>query len=410
MSTRLLTPFTAVFLIYLASSFIHGPIDPEVLIEVPHWRVGRVAFAPPLVLSGDSPHYLVAVNSLIEDGDFDLANNYRQARSGDWDMGARFRNLKMDRHVDRDQLGRELSVHSPFFSLLLAAFAWPWRNSFWVEPVSIWLTMLVALAGLALFAKKKPQGKQILVLALATPLWCYSRDLWTEPWLMTIWVVLLFTQNLAVLAIAGFLGTLIKCPFALAPMAMGVVMFWKRQYLRGGVLFASGILGLLTAFFFAQYLFQDVDHFSLFHLGTHTFSTNSGGIGASLVGLFQVQYEGVVGLLLGPENGLLWFFPFLAWGVWQFRKGGLFYFPALVFYLFHASYTIWDAGTGFSARFLVPMLPVMVLATLPCERKGRLFKVALAYSLFWALLGGLFPALVYDRTPWGVFSHLLSHF
>ena len=41
-------------------------------------------FSPglPGVRSGDEPHYLVLINSVISDGDFDLANNYRDMHRG----------------------------------------------------------------------------------------------------------------------------------------------------------------------------------------------------------------------------------------------------------------------------------------------------------------------------------------
>ena len=32
--------------------------------------------------TGDEPHYLVLINSVISDGDFDLANNYRDVHRG----------------------------------------------------------------------------------------------------------------------------------------------------------------------------------------------------------------------------------------------------------------------------------------------------------------------------------------
>ena len=36
----------------------------------------------PGVRSGDEPHYLVLIHSVISDGDFDLANNYRDMHRG----------------------------------------------------------------------------------------------------------------------------------------------------------------------------------------------------------------------------------------------------------------------------------------------------------------------------------------
>ena len=52
------------------------------------------------------------------------------------------------------------------------------------------------------------------------------------------------------------------------------------------------------------------------------------------------------------------------------------------------------------------MIPIL-MASVPWSVQGsRLFKGAAIYSLAWGLGGGFFPAIVYDRTPWGVFSHV----
>ena len=383
----------------------------------------------PRVLSGDSPHYLAVVNSLIEDYDFDVSNNYAQAAAGDWDLGWRFRGVSLDHHVDRDRRGRELSTHSPFLPLLLFPLAWPFRGTRWVEPVCVTATLLVSLIGVAAAARllgsssepngdyprnerqdlghnslsyaKETHGQTLkpapflewyVLLALATPLWCYSRDLWTEPWIMALWIGILLSRRLEILSAFSVLATLIKYPFAVVPISMGAVALWRREYRRGLVLISSGVIGLAVASAVIQYLFRDVDHFSWFHSGQH--------LG------FGLPFNGIIGLLLGPENGLLWFFPFLFWGLWEFRRGGELYLPAAMFFLMHAAYQDWQGGTGFSARYLVPMLPIMVKAVRDSRPSGSAFKIAVIYSLLWGMLAGFFPALVYDRTPWGVATHI----
>src|SRR5690606_11465563 len=182
---------------------------------------------------------------------------------------------------------------------------------------------------------------------LVTSLFCYSRDLWTEPWILAIWIGLLFFSHPAASFVLGFLGSVIKYPFALVPFTMGVVHFFKGNRLQGAVLAASSGAGLLTAFLVTQYLFQEVSHFSLFHVGTH-----SGASPKPVIGL--------VGTFFHPRDGLFPFFPLLAWGVWSFRKGGALYLPAIAYFLVHALYAGWGGGTGFSSRYLVPMLPLLI--------------------------------------------------
>ncbi len=207
---------------------------------------------------------------------------------------------------------------------------------------------------------------------------------------------LLVWEKPVLLGVLAALGTLIKYPFALVPISMVLMAFGRGDHQRGWTLGGSALAALLLVVGTVQYLFQDVDHFSLFHSGIHAG--------------FDWPWDGLAGLLLGPENGILFFSPFLAWGLWNFRKGGDVYLPAMVFFLFHATYQDWAGGTGFSARYLVPALPGMILAVKEGRPRGWVFKTALVYSFFWGLAAGLFPSLVYDRTPWEVILHVANFF
>ena len=361
----------AVIFLYLFSGLVHTTIDTGSLQGLAHLRIGPVVLAPPLVLSGDSPHYLVSVNSLIEDGDFDLANNYRQAEQGDWDLGARFRGVQIDHHADRDRLGRERGTHSPFFALLLAVVTWPFRGTAWVEPVCIWVTQIVTLAGLLWFGRRFSLGSPwLLALALATPLWCYSRDLWTEPWVASIWIAMLHCRSSARVSLLGFSGALLKYPFAVVPIAMGCVAIWEKRFRDGCSLIASAALALVVTVLSVQYLFWEVGHFSFFHSGSH--------LG------FDWPFDGMFGLLLSPSKGILWFFPFLAWGLWALRHSRplSMYVPLMAFFLLHAFYEEWQAGTGLAGRYLVPTLPLLVMAVARSSPQGVLFRAGLIWSFF----------------------------
>ena len=387
----------AVILLYLFSGLVHTTIAPGAFDGLVHLRIGPLVLAPPLVLSGDSPHYLVSVNSLVEDGDFDLANNYQQAEQGDWDLGARFRGVQIDHHADRDRLGRERGTHSPFFALLLAAVTWPFRGTAWVEPICIWMTQIVTLAGLLLLGRRWSLGSPwLLALALATPLWCYSRDLWTEPWVTSIWIVMLHCRGPAAASLLGFLGALLKYPFAVVPIAMGCVAIWEKRLKDGCALIASGALALIVTVLSVGYLFREVDHFSFFHSGSH--------LG------FDWPFDGTLGLLLSPSKGILWFFPFLAWGLWELRrrKSISIYVPLMAFFLLHAFYEEWQAGTGLAGRYLVPTLPLLVMAVARSLPQGVLFRASLVWSALWGMLAGLLPALVQDRNPWQVVTHVVD--
>lgn len=391
-------------LVWLGSTLVTGPVNPMAASSNWHWRVGPIFLGRPIVTSGDSPHYLVITNSLIEDHDLDLGNNYRQVGEGDWDAGTRVRGTAFGGHTDVDSDGRALSIHPAFRPLLMALVAWPFRGTEWVESIAIWTTLLGTIGGLALLAATSPgRTKWLMALAFATPLWNYARDLWAESWMAVAWIMLLTCESPWVLGIAAFGGSLVKYPFAVVPLTMALLAVWKGDRRRAIVLAGSTAAALLAAFLFTQWLFADVNHFSLFHQGTRH---RPGGEPFKLSVLSPVR--GTVGLLLDPRRGLLPFCPFLFWGLPELRKGGYRYLPFITFFLLHASYTGWQGGSGFSARFLVPALPVLVWAVADRAPRGTLFNLALGYSLFWGCLGGFLPVAVLDRTPWEAVRFLVA--
>ena len=65
---------------------------------------GRFAPEPAQALSGDEPHYLLTVNSLLFDRDLSLGDDYRRARWGGLEAGRNFSGKPLDHHtivVDR---------------------------------------------------------------------------------------------------------------------------------------------------------------------------------------------------------------------------------------------------------------------------------------------------------------------
>jgi len=246
-----------------------------------------------------------------------------------------------------------------------------------------------------------------LLLAFATPLWCYSRDLWTEPWTAASWAALLLFRNHWALFGIAFSGVLLRYPFSVVVLVAGLVFLWKGERKRAIALAAGGGLALVLSFCVAQYVYADTGHFSLLHASHHVAGSGPGERSFLLVP-FRLQLSGLYGLLIDPGNGLLVFSPFLAWGLWRFRKGGILYLPAIGHFLLIAFYWDWQGGSTFSARYLVPMLPVTVLGVSEQRPRSIVFKVLVAWSIVWAVVGGLAPALVYDRSPVDVFSHLLE--
>ncbi len=398
-------PLPLIAVVFFLSSLVTGPLDPKTAADSFHWRVGPIYVGRPVSFWGDTPHYLLIVNSIIEDGDFDVANNYAQAEQGDWDQGTRFKGKPIDHHVDRDTVGQELSYHAPFLPLLLAAFCWPFRETQWVESVCIWLTLAVSIISLGFLSKRFSKGNSIvLLLAFATPLWCYSRDVWTEPWIMAAWILMLTFSNPWVQAVAAIAGILFKYSFAVVPATFALVAIYRKDWRRALIIGGASVVAVLFAFGFIQLLFRHTDHFSLFHLGAHGLPGQRERFGP-----FTLRSAGLIGLLLSPKDGILPFSPFLAWGFWNFRRGGAVFLPALSFFALHGFYYGWKAGSGFSARYLVPMLPVMVYGAVLSGRRPRsLFWVFVIYSAVVCGIAGLLPSAAYDRSVPEIFGFLWS--
>ena len=348
-----------IFIVYWASSLVQAPVTKPLEIALPHLVLGPVIVSPPLVLSGDSPHYLVIVNSLLSDGDLDVSNNYLQAEKGSLDAGTRFRGKSLDHHVDHAKGGREYSWHSPYLPLLLAAFAWPLRGTPWVEPACIWLTMLAGIATIWLFGlliesrclkdRSGSAGAQsLLLLALATPLWCYSRDLWTEAWLAAAWTALLLVRTPLASFFICFVGILLRYPFGLVTGLTGAILWLQKQRRLAVAMLSSSFIAGAVAVLVAQYVYRDTGHFSLLHFGYHVDPVR----GAHVLGPFGFQLDGLWGVFLHPTEGVLTFTPFLAWGLWAWRKGGQAYLPAIAYYLLISQF---QAGWGGGHRFLVTL-------------------------------------------------------
>ncbi len=386
-------------IVYALGSLIAGPVLPGRPSAVAHWQLGPIYLGRPVVTWGDSPHYLVMVHSLLDGHDLDLRDDYDHARAGGFAVGTRFRGFALDRHVETDRQGRELSFHPPFLAMLLAPVAWPFRGGEWVESVCIWSVIAVTLLGIAWCARlEELDGRWLAALAFATPLAVYARDVGTEAVQATAWAGLLVLESPVALAALTIAAVLVKATFAVVPMALGLVLILQGARRRGLVLIAATLAGVGIAVGFAQWLYRDADHFSLLHLaGAHMYPSRT---------RWAFHADGVVGLLFGPENGLLPFAPFLALGAVALVRDPRLFVPALAFFLLHANYGGWRAGSGVSARYLVPMLPVLVIAVARARPRGRLPAALLVYSGVVCGLAALLPVAAYDKTPWGMIVFL----
>jgi len=59
----------------------------------------RFAPSEPAVSTGDEPHYLIIISSILRDGDLSVGNNYESARLGGGDAGEAYKGFNLDHHT-----------------------------------------------------------------------------------------------------------------------------------------------------------------------------------------------------------------------------------------------------------------------------------------------------------------------
>ncbi|HWZ90870.1 MAG TPA: hypothetical protein VNW92_18540, partial [Polyangiaceae bacterium] len=378
----------------------------------------------PLITSGDEPHYLVMINSLINDGDLDLDNDYLSARQGSLETGRRRAGAPLDRHVEyyaadgtpyqwsdvfeypKDDPARpgeaslvprlkpgakqdfsghpQYSQHPPGLALLLAPVLYPVRGTRWVEHLAVlWAalaTFVMALALRELFRSVSSDRGVVnaatIVTVLGSPLWHYGRMLFTEPWLTLCAVAALaLVLRRQAYFLAGSclaLGMQMKPPFALLAVPLLVDRLWQRD-VRRLLLFALPIVGS------AALVLAENRHF----FGAPLRSAQPWVNGNLL--------EGMLGLLLSWNHGLIPFAPAVLVALFGWkdvfrthrRQAWLCAGTFASYYLLMSLWPVWRGGYCYGPRLILPIIPfaflgiIRVFESLP-SRSARFQRGAAA--------------------------------
>jgi hypothetical protein len=359
---------------------------------------GGFSHAAPAVVSGDEPHYLLIVNSLLHDRDLEVGADYQRALRGGMDAGVNFRGVLLDHHAialdprtGEHQLWQdmfdwrhptpqrtfprittglrngyiELPAHPAAFPAMVAMFAWPFRDDpLLVERVGVELVALFTFLSLvaiyfAARAAELTQNEALavsLIAGLASPLFPYARSFFAEP----------LTALLLSLALWAFLarrpalcGALCFAITAVKP-AYGLVAFgWAALRAKQGRAReeALPLLAVYGAGCLALALFN-------WHLAHTPFIAGSSGF-------VPVKGLGNVGdLLFSDAHGLLSFAP---WAIAALIVGarwpelGWAALPVLILM------AVQDAGAGgyaYGPRYFVPFFPWLALATVRAVREA----------------------------------------
>lgn len=355
----------------------------------------------PLVYSGDEPHYLIIIHSLILDGDLDLANNYAAVHKGSTQAGRHFAGVALQHHTvwfengerrnwgrvyeydppkfDKDEQGRpvprlqpgqreipagtpEYSVHPAGHALLLAPLLYPFRATQLVEPIAVACSAIAIILAFFLFrsllSKYSTNQRAIDLVAvvafLGTPAWHYGRTLYTEPFLLLFAVgAFSFALRGKSPLIAGAfigLGILMKPPFALLLGPLTLMYLAERNFRALAYFLMPAFLGIAGVFYLNNVMF-----------GSPLAAPQEWLQGSILSGIF--------GMLFSPKFSYLIIAPailvaFLAWPSFsrRFTRDAIVLASSiLLYFLLFASYRYWSGAYAYGARYLVPMIPLILV-------------------------------------------------
>ena len=437
----------------MISRYIHNllfaPVNLRLLAGIAFTVLCLLFFLSPLVsqqtiYSGDEPHYLIALNSVINDHDFDLSNNYLRVSEGFGDAGARFLYAQLAHHTvfvkkgekpiswlnvfnmhtlarnpdfaDISLLGyTERPNHPHIVTLIYVLFMYPLLGFMGTEQAALVVTELFAVAGIGVFwilcSHYFHRNKQIvatLLFAFCTPFWFYARTLYSE--VLTA-LLLLLSLHLVLRGrapvITGFLTSIligIKISFIPVPLIFLLYMWYvgrKQELLKFGLGFSLflGIFVLLNYFIYYDPLY--------FSIVGNVFDTYSSLWGQSVL-------EGIWGTLASPSHGILPFAPYAIFAL--FSSGAIFVKHKYKYYIIilitlsmiilYSLWKDWGGGYSFANRFAVPVMSFLVLlAYVAIESTHKkilryFFYVLVLYS-FILHTQSVFtnPELVVDRPP-----------
>lgn len=237
----------------------------------------------------------------------------------------------------------------------------------------------IALAGALVFLSARRMGYAsnvsillALLFGLATPAWVYAKQLWSEPFgLVTLFAAFYFLLRYRGEGRAWdavFAGIALGLAVAVRVSNAAVVPFfalygfgraWKEPRARVGLVLFGAVLAL-AALSIGWY--DWVRYGNPLNTG---YRADEGFNNPILLGLY--------GLLFSPGKGLFIYIPFLAvlpWSLFQtLRRNRAELLVSLavigVYVVTFSTWYYWWGGTNWAARFLVPILPFLVLVAAP---------------------------------------------
>ena len=339
-----------------------------------------VAFVPfasrPAIIGGDEPHFALMSHSIAIDRNFSLAENYREVAAGSKAAGSKWAGRQLDHHV-REVAGRTVFSHPIGLPILTAPLLWALQQ---ISPGSAPDLILGALAAVVSAlgvaagwdvlrrtgSSRWVASATVFTVFFTTPLWYYSRTVFTEPYLWALttiatWAVVT-RRWIAASVIIGLLPLVKETAIiSSAVLVIGVLVFagWARS-----IMVAQGLV-VAAAVFVARNLC----------IYGHVYETFQPYTVGDPIG-------GAQGLLLDARHGLVPFAPVLlaALAGWAFLRpstprrrvalalaGGL----VILWFAVTAFWIDWSGGSCYGPRLLVPALPALAVPLVEIWRRAH---------------------------------------
>jgi hypothetical protein len=402
----------------------------------------------PGIQFGDEPHYLVLINSLIRDGDFDLANNYQDAHQGGLQAGRRFAGQPLDHHVNwyrggqlvrwsqayeadasrwrRDDHGHpvptlrssgefrpltaeERSQHPVGLAVVLAPWVFPLRGTSLVEPMALLCSGLATVAGCCAWCslvQPYTTNRAHLIMAaqvayLGSPLWHYGQVLFAEScvgfFIVAAFAVALRGDRYGLAGVLLGAGILIKAPLGLIALPLiGDALLrceWKRAVQCTGPVAAAVMLVLYA-----------------------NLEINGGWLRGPQAWESGSMASGLAGLTFSIGHGLLPAAPALClsglvlreWFANHRRDATLMTMATLLYAGLIACWAEWWGGSCYSARLILPVVPFLfaplpLLFEAPIWRTRRALRVIgnalMILSIVWGAIAAFECNYVWGKHP-----------
>ncbi|MBN1939748.1 MAG: hypothetical protein JW843_09180 [Candidatus Aminicenantes bacterium] len=390
---------------------------------------------------GDEPHYLIMTHSLIQDGNLDLDDNYKNKDYAAY-MPA---DAPLREHtVSSGTPGRAYSFHSPGISVLLLPFyalGQVLGKGVLVFLIRFAMSLLGAFFGIQLYLyARKAWGREKLALGLwllvtlTSPVFFYSLHVYPEIFVAAAGLYIFRRLRFAAVLKPGdyiLFGLLaasfvwfhaLKYAFIQAPLLLfAVLRVWKGEDRPARIPRLAALLlpaGLCTVLYlvFQYSLYGSLNPTAVSWQGAMNGRQTLGFIKDLFTGIpFRFRWETLAGYFLDQRDGLLLYAPIYAFAfcgvVTAFRKkaGEAAWLIAMFLpYVLVSAFLTQRAGYAPQARPILAVIwiPALFLGSFLADGRKHVFRylfngaAGLSFLMTWLLVRN--PFALYQETTSGV--------